>query len=306
MSPLRLLTDLAWKLQCRLNWRLPGSPKLASPDPVTFVARGQSLDPSAVRARGEAPYLCVVITTHARVWPCESLLDQLYRALREAELDQRTFVLVLEDPSGHDYRPVLELLAQRFPGRFAFMTATRRLGKAGRCFAYQTAFAAERALDPELTLFLEDDAVIGPSFMREALARWQEIDDPEKTVLYLCAFEDDEPQGRWVRFARRALPSGHVQLTQWFDLQAFLVSRRFFEHLGHTLFRPWPSRWRGEPSRSSGVSEQFTLRLFGRGNIYQVCQTLALHGGVPSVLNAEARKRRPLNNHPRPQSLGAT
>jgi hypothetical protein len=44
------------------------------------------------------------------------------------------------------------------------------------------------------------------------------------------------------------------------------------------------------------VSEQFTLRLFGRGNVYQVEETLAFHGQHASVLNEQARRARPLDN----------
>jgi hypothetical protein len=300
---MRELTRPLWRLQCRLNRRLPGSPDVRKQVPAQFVARGNSRDPLAERGTEPRPELCIVITTHARVAPCQVLLEQLYASLSEAGLAEQAFVLVLEDPSDdHDYAPVLALLEQRFAGRFAFRAATSKLGKPGRCFGYQNAFDTVRALSPRFTLFLEDDALITPTFVRDALARWHEIDDRKKTVLYLCRFADDEPGGRWVQFERRVLPSGRVQLTQWFDLHAFLVDARFFEQLHFTLFRPWPSRWQGDATRSSGVSEQFTLRLFGRGNIYQTCETLALHGGLPSVLNVEARDVRPLNNHPRRDS----
>jgi hypothetical protein len=300
---MRWLTDPLWKLQCRLNRRLPISP---SPRALArFVSRGASVDVLAdgggaagAGANGAArPELCIVITTHARVEPCRTLLAALHAALRAAELHERAFVLVLEDPHvEHDYAPVLELLARDFPGRFAFYAASKRLGKAGRWFGYQTAFDAVRALEPALVLFLEDDAVIGEAFVRHALARWAEIDDRRKAVLYLCKFEDDEPTGRWVRFARRAVPGARVQLTQWFDLHAFLAGPRFFEQLRHELFRPYASRWHGDPARSSGVSEQFTLRMFGRGNVYQVAETLAFHGQHASVLNEQARRVRPLDN----------
>jgi hypothetical protein len=302
LAAMRGLTDPLWKLQCRLNRRLPFGP--APRALARFTPRGASTDvlmrdATSDHARASAAELCVVITTHARVEPCRTLLAALHRSLRDAGLLERAFVLVLEDPSpAHDYAPVLELLARDFAGRFAFYAASAPLGKAGRWFGYQTAFDVVRALRPAHTLFLEDDAVLTEAFVRDALARFAAIDDANKAVLYLCRFDDDELAGRWVRFARRPLPAARVQLTQWFDLHAFLAGPRFFELLRYELFRPWPSRWRGRPARSSGVSEQFTRRLFGRGNVYQVDESLAFHGQLPSVLNADARQARPLDNHP--------
>src|SRR5262249_17866169 len=140
------------------------------------------------------------------------------------------------------------------------------------------------------------------SFVRDALARWAEIDDPRATVLYLTTFDDDEPGGRWIRFRRRPVPGTSLRLTQWFDLSAFLVGPRFFEVLHYEVFPSFRWRWDRDPGRSCGISEQLTRRLRGRGNVYQVERSIAFHGQTPSLLNPEARSSRTLDNRPQRQS----
>src|SRR4051794_33737015 len=108
----RWLTDPVWKLQCRLNLELPGAPDTESQP--RFTARGGSFDALEKPWRGPAPELCVVIHSYARVEACCRLLEQLRASLREAALGQRVFVLVLVDPSPHDYTPVLALLERHF------------------------------------------------------------------------------------------------------------------------------------------------------------------------------------------------
>lgn len=291
------LSHQLWKLQCRLNRRLPFSPRGRCP--VGFTARGASLDITRLgpTARSLRPRVAVVITTHARPGPCRALLEGLHASLARAGLSDDAFVLVLEDRSEHDYGPALELLAERFSRRFAWYQSDAWLGKRRRYHAYQFAFDQLRGLEPSSVIFLEDDVVLAPDFVRDALARYRAIDDPGKAVLYLCKFEDDEPRGRWVHFERRPGPVPSVAQTQWFDLHAFIVERRFFELLDWRLFEPYPSRWKRDPTKSSGVSEQFTRRLAPRAHIYQVTESLAFHGALPSILNVEARGARPLNNH---------
>jgi hypothetical protein len=149
---------------------------------------------------------------------------------------------------------------------------------------------------PAHSLFLQDDITFDRSFVRQAFARWDAITDRDKAVMYLCAMPDDERGGRWIEYQRQELQDAGVWRTQWFDLQAFLAHPRFFECLHFDVFPVHERRWRADPDRSSGVGEQFTLRLFGRANVYQVRETLVFHGGLPSLMNPDARRARPLDN----------
>jgi hypothetical protein len=134
------------------------------------------------------------------------------------------------------------------------------------------------------------------SFVDRALETWAAIEDPRKCVLYLFSSADDEPEGRWVHFPRVDYAHGRYRWTQWFDLQAFLVGRSFYELLDHRVFPVHPNRWKRKPAASSGVGMQLTRRLFRRGHIYQVSEPLARHGSEPSLMNPEARLSRPLDN----------
>lgn len=287
------LREELWKLKCRRNRRWPLEP--APRAPARYEPLGASVDPSAVRAE-----LCVVITTYARAEACASLVRALHEALQTQDAyRERAFVLVLRDTSGDDddraYAPVLELLARCFPGRFALHASRPRLGKRGFWLAYQHALEVIAATGSEHALFLQDDLRIGPAFVADALAAWSRITDPDKAALYLFASDDDEPEGRWIHFAR-ARVADNVRKTQWIDLAAFLAGPRFFEVLGGEVFPAPDSRWQRDPARSSGVGEQFTRRLWGRASIYQVERTLASHGEAASLMNPEARALRPFKS----------
>ena len=284
-----------WKLQCRINRPLP----LIAPRPerVRFIARGASCDLLA-QAPPPATDLCVGITTYARSASCARLLRGLHAALTQAQRVDRTFIVVVRDTSAHDYREVIDVLEHAFAGRFALYEGESWLAKPGRYQTYQAIFDVVARLSPAMTFFLEDDVEVDATFVERGIALYEGIDDPEKAVLYLAKFDDDEPNGRWVHFPRRPVDGLPVHQTQWFDLHAFIAGPRFFDALDGRLFAPYRWRWVGNPQRSSGVSEQFTLRLQGRGHIFQTNATLAYHGQEPSVLNVEARQARSLNNFP--------
>jgi hypothetical protein len=255
-------------------------------------------DLHAVRFESTQPDLCIVISTHKRPEACANLLKELHAAL-PAPLRNRAQVIVLEDLSDADYTAVCDLGERLFEKRLLFLRSRRWLGKQGYYLTFQAAFELIRKLQPVHTLFIQDDISLAPDFFVEAFALWGSIRDRKKAVLSLVSFECDEVRGRWTRYKRRELIAGRLRKTQWFDLPAFLVGRYFFEALDYRMFPAEPLRFTRRVGISSGVGEQLTRRLWRRGNIYQVAETLAFHGEHASVMNADARKDRPLDNRER-------
>lgn len=287
-----MITHEIWKLECAFNLRLPTSP--AGEGDVVRHRATHGIDVLSSDPAPPDADLVVVVTTHARARSCERLLERAHASLRDAGRLNRCFVVVLRDTSHHDYGSVSSLLEHRFPNRFCLYESSEWLGKPRRYLAFQVAFDVIRATSPKHALFLEDDVVIERDFVGEALRIYDSITDVRKAALYLCKFPDDEVNGRWVRFRRR--PGRLASHTQWLDLHAFVAGPHFFNALGYRVFAPFASRFRYRPHWSSGVSEQFTRRLSGRGHVYQVNSTLARHGAEPSLLNPEARALRPLDN----------
>jgi hypothetical protein len=262
------LSDVLWKVQCHLNGEFPWS--RTSYMPVRFIAQGDSIDVLGVAYPPPVlrPELCIVLTTHRRAQACSDLLIALRGSLDEAGRTD-VFIVVFNDRSPDDYSRddyggVLETLTQCFPGRHAFYESTEWLGKPRFWFTYDNACRAVRRLSPEHVLFLQDDVALAGEFIRRLFSAWEAIEDSRKAVLYLCVMPDDEKSGRWIYARRRDLPGGAVRRTQWFDLSAFLVNRRFFDLLRYQVFPVNERRWYRDRSRSSSVGEQLTRRLFGR------------------------------------------
>lgn len=243
---------------------------------------------------GASPELSIVLTTFARPAAAERLLADLYVALERARLTERAALLVLHDACGRDYARARQA-AEGLAPRVLWLDARERFGKAEFWKVHQTALLVARAWQPQLCLYLQDDVEFEPDMLLRALGLWQATErDLRRRVLYLYSSSDDEHNGRWVNFQRR--DAGACRLTNWFDLQAFLVDRSFFELLEHRMVPIHPNRWRRVPSQSSGVGRQFTRRLFGRAHVYQAWPPLVVHGAAPSTMNPEARRTRSLDN----------
>ena len=240
----------------------------------------------------QAPELLVVIMTFERPEACARVLRSLAASMDGAS----RALLVLRDAGPSDYSLAREA-AQGLAETSLWLDARRWLGKQNFWRSYQTAFAIARHWRPERCLFLHDDVEFEQDLIVRADSLWRATaDDPARRVLYLFSSLEDEPEGRWVKFERRDLPDKQVRLTNWFDLQAFMVDRAFFELLGYRLIPIHPNRWRRKPTRSSGVGRQLSMRLFGRASTYQAWPPLVGHGREPSLANPEARGENDLDN----------
>ena len=243
---------------------------------------------------GAPAELAIVLTTFARPGAAERLLSDLSVALERARLTERSALLVLHDACGREYARAREAARGLVP-RVLWLDARSRFGKAEFWKVHQTALLVARAWQPRLCLYLQDDVEFEPELLVRALELWEATArDLRRRVLYLYSSSDDERRGRWVNFERR--DAGACRLTNWFDLQAFLVDRAFFELLEYRMVPIHPNRWRRVPSQSSGVGRQLTRRLFGRAHVYQAWPPLVVHGAAPSTMNPEARLLRSLDN----------
>lgn len=271
-----------------------------APDPLEHFARWSSdggLTPASPPARlARAPRWLIVLTTYGRPEAAARLLAALARAVGAANLGEHAALLVLHDRCDTDYGEAREL-ARDVCAHTLWLDARERFGKPGFWRVHQTALLAARAWSPERTLHLQDDVVFEPDLFEQVDSLWRATAaDPMRRVLYLFSSSDDEPGGRWARFQRRDLPGLGCRQTNWFDLQAFVADRAFFELLRYRMVPIHPNRWRRRPEISSGVGRQLTLRASGRATVYQAWPPLVRHGDAPSTMNAAARALRPLDN----------
>jgi hypothetical protein len=247
-------------------------------------------------ALGRPPALMAVVMTYDRPEACAEVLRRLGSAIAARGLREASVLLVIHDACGRDYSRA-RAEARAAAGAVVWLDAQQRLGKANFWRSYQAALLAARAWAPERALFLHDDVVFEADLLEQADAIWHATAaDPLRRVLYLFSSARDEADGRWVRFGRRDCPGAHCRLTNWFDLQAFMVDRAFFELLDHRMVPIHPNRWRRKPTLSSGVGRQLTLRLWRRGTISQAWPPLVSHGAEPSIANREARQSDDFDN----------
>jgi hypothetical protein len=289
--PIELFYELATRHNVASSRPLDASVVL---DPFRDAASGATAPP--VPELVSRPELLVVIMTYARPEACTRVLDGVERAIARRGQRERTALLVLRDACERDYSAA-RARAAAVAQTSVWLDARRHLGKFEFWRSYQAAMLVAQRWQPARTLFLHDDVEFGADLLDDAEGLWQATaDDPRRRVLYLFSSSRDEENGRWIRFRRRELPDKGCRLTNWFDLQAFMVDLEFFELLKYRIIPIHPNRWKRKPTTSSGVGRQLTLRLRERASVYQAWPPLVSHGAEPSIANPEARAAADFDN----------
>ena len=276
-----------------------------------YEQNGQRLTaaPASLSSRGPTELL-VVVTTYHRAASCAQVLESLRRAIDRAG-SPSTALLVFHDRDPNDaadaaaYEATHALARDLFGTNLAWLETRQHLGKAEYWRTFQTSFLAARQLQPRYALYLQDDLQFSDSLLVDTLQLFDATKaDPLRRVLYLFSSQEDEPNGRWIRFRRKPAGAG-LLLTQWFDLQAFFADRAFFELLAYRMIPIHPNRWRRKRSLSSGVGRQLTIRLRRHAHVYQAFPPLVFHGAEPSEMNPAVRAHQPLDNRTLRQDPGS-
>ena len=246
--------------------------------------------------------LLVVLTTCNRSWPLRTVVDRLFANIVGAGRQTDIGVLIFEDAAQEDYEHVRRHVFAHFPQGCRWIRSRERIGKRGYFKTYQAALSYIERSRAERILFLQDDVEFEDDLIDRANFLFGQLKDQRgdfgpPLLLNLFSSSDDEPDGRWVKYARRQHPVLPLRQTQWFDLNGYLVERRVLELLQFRIIPISESRWEKDSNLSSGVGRQLTRRLSRSADIYQCYPPLIFHGREPSVMNPEARLARSLDNH---------
>ncbi len=231
------------------------------------------------------PRPCVVITTYSRPDSLALLLDDIEREWPPGGLDVRIYDDATPNPD-----PVL---ANRIQLRgWTYRRAAVNHGKRGWWRWWNTILEDLRGGPARLYYVLADDMRLCRRFFERSAELWSSIDDPQKASLYLHLTAERAELGNRCWTPVRATRTGRVVHSGWVDCAAVVCARRLFEGLDWRLHPIAERRWRGNELMSSGVGQQMSVRAHALGlGLYRVRQSLTVHDGSTSLMNAEARRR---------------
>lgn len=227
----------------------------------------------------------VVVLSYERPDALELLLQDLHGQRGEHEIS----VVVYDDASRLDYSSPRRLLDEF---GWDYIRSGKNHGKRGFWRWVHRIYAEQQRRPERLFVTLPDDMRLCSRFFDRALNVWTRITDPDKVALNLM--RDNSRDGRPCWTDQRPQNCGPVLDIGWVD-GAILCNRRYFKELAWKINAVDPARWRLNPRSSSGVGEQISWRLHGKGlGMYGVKHSLIAHVAGPSKMNAAERQRNPL------------
>jgi len=141
----------------------------------------------------------------------------------------------------------------------------------------------------------DDDVKLVDDFFNKTIKIWNKIDDEKK--ICLNPLLDDLRKGQTVWGGTpKIVKFGNFKIwnSDWVDMM-FMCEKNFFKSLDFEIQKISTSRWKKDPKKSSGVGVQISNRLRGQNlGMYQVCDSLIIHGDHDSAMNDELRKTEPI------------
>ena len=141
-------------------------------------------------------------------------------------------------------------------------------------------------------LFWQDDVRLCTDFFGRAESLWNGITDTRKVSLNIFVDESRVSGPVWTKVEPKQV--GNVWKTQWVD-GLYIANRRYLEALRYSVPPVSASRWKRDPSLSSGVGQNISLKLHRASfGMYRVDKSLVVHVEAKSQLNPIARRQQPL------------
>jgi FkbM family methyltransferase len=237
----------------------------------------------------------VLITTYNR----PDLLVRLLNDIRENSEDFDLELLIYNDGSSCDYQVVLNFLRKHFRNKFHYIALSENGGKQGYWVLIDKLYKHCLRLKFDYAIQLPDDVSLVPGFFSRSINIYDKIDDDKKICLDILSSPGRVGKSEWTNQVVTTHHIGNIIIfkTGWVDM-CFICTRKYFETL-HFTINPVNNRWVNKLNNSSGVGKQISTRLVKDGySIYQVKNSLVIHGSHDSVMHHDLRKKSPLlSNH---------
>lgn len=235
------------------------------------------------------------------------MLLRLLRDINDFKNSNQVSIHIFNDASEKDYKPCTDFLEQQFTGRYTYTRFAVNHGREQYWKLISTAFAALRNKKFDYLIQLPDDVFLVPGFFDRAVSYYELINDRNKICLNLLFDLERKGKQSWTSIVPSPVQFGNVMFynTGWIDL-CYIATPQLLRALRYAV-DPVPEQWFLNKNHSSGVGRQISIRLYMQGyRMYQVNNSLVVHGDHPSQMHPQTREHHPLRTYSKPDTITAS
>jgi len=239
--------------------------------------------------------IIVIINTYERPELLLRLLNNIYDQKKGFDIHLRIY----NDKSISNYKNVISFLRDKFPDKAHYYLTDVHHGK--QYYWKITNFSYNKIKNEQFdyVIQLPDDVQLVPNFFKTTIKQFDSINDDDKACLNILNDRSRYGASFWTPVKAEKIKFGKNIFwhTGWVDM-CFISSKNYFKTLDYEIY-PVDIAWSSSQKLSSGVGMQISQRLYQeKQNIYQVNDSLVIHGNHPSVMHFKHRQKTPLiSNH---------